>query len=327
MYLQNKIVLFKKWFFLNLKTKFKQLIYSFNKTGFSSIKNLLKFLLERDNQDNNFLYKLKIQYLKQYENALNFPKSTYDNVKYFVIFICNPRTGHTLIGSLLDAHPNIVISHETRAISNLVFSDFNSLLVNNIILSSSYKMGTDQDRFQTNYDYNIPYEYTGRYKELKIIGDKQGALTSEFLRKFPKYINEILKFYGQKLRCIHVIRNPYDSIARISFNKNFTMTDAIYFYFNNVELFHKVRKLLTEDQVIILRHEDFIDKPKESLKKLCANLGLDAPDDYLNACSSIIYKKPHSRRYEHDWKQEDLNLIERFMKMKRYSEYFKRYQF
>ena len=41
----------------------------------------------------------------------------YDGVQTFVLFIGHARSGHSLIGAILDAHPEIIISHEYNAIS------------------------------------------------------------------------------------------------------------------------------------------------------------------------------------------------------------------
>ena len=36
----------------------------------------------------------------------------YDGVKKYVLFIGHARSGHSIVGSLLDAHPEVIISHE-----------------------------------------------------------------------------------------------------------------------------------------------------------------------------------------------------------------------
>lgn len=36
------------------------------------------------------------------------------SVRTFVLFVGYPRSGHSLIGSIMDAHPNIIIAHEVR---------------------------------------------------------------------------------------------------------------------------------------------------------------------------------------------------------------------
>jgi len=40
----------------------------------------------------------------------------FDKVRTYVMFVGYPRSGHSLIGSLLDAHPNVVIAHEMDAL-------------------------------------------------------------------------------------------------------------------------------------------------------------------------------------------------------------------
>ena len=40
----------------------------------------------------------------------------FDDVRGFVIFVGQPRTGHSLVGALLDAHPNALIAHELDAL-------------------------------------------------------------------------------------------------------------------------------------------------------------------------------------------------------------------
>ena len=36
----------------------------------------------------------------------------FNNLKYFCIFIGYPRSGHSLVGSMIDAHKNAIIAHE-----------------------------------------------------------------------------------------------------------------------------------------------------------------------------------------------------------------------
>ena len=36
----------------------------------------------------------------------------FDETKYFCLFLGWSRSGHSIVGSVLDAHPNIVITHE-----------------------------------------------------------------------------------------------------------------------------------------------------------------------------------------------------------------------
>ena len=58
-----------------------------------------------------------------------------------------------------------------------------------------------------------------------------------------------------------------------------------------------------------LRHETFINSPKTYLIELCHFLGVDAPDDYLNNCASIVFKSPHKSRYEVQWRSELIEIV------------------
>ena len=42
--------------------------------------------------------------------------SQIDGVERFVLFIGHARSGHSIIGSMMDAHPNMVISHEFQVL-------------------------------------------------------------------------------------------------------------------------------------------------------------------------------------------------------------------
>jgi hypothetical protein len=43
----------------------------------------------------------------------------FSNVRTFILFVGYPRSGHSLIGSIMDAHPNVIIAHEVRLCGDL----------------------------------------------------------------------------------------------------------------------------------------------------------------------------------------------------------------
>ena len=61
------------------------------------------------------------------------------DIETYCMFIGYPRTGHSLIGSLLDAHPRIVIAHELDAV-NLFKRGFSRNQVFHLLLENSKKM-------------------------------------------------------------------------------------------------------------------------------------------------------------------------------------------
>ena len=43
-------------------------------------------------------------------------RELFDDIETYCMFIGYPRSGHSLIGSLLDAHPNAIVAHELDAL-------------------------------------------------------------------------------------------------------------------------------------------------------------------------------------------------------------------
>lgn len=64
------------------------------------------------------------------------PQDVIDNVRVFFVFLGYPRSGHTILGALMNAHPNIVISHQYNPCVNGRLSNKNHLF------NEMYKIAT-----------------------------------------------------------------------------------------------------------------------------------------------------------------------------------------
>ena len=76
-------------------------------------------------------------------------------------------------------------------------------------------------------------------------------------------------------------------------------------------------------RVLTLHSEDIIANPKVPLKKLCEFLEVTCSEDYINDCSSIIYKKPSKTRTTIVWPDVYKRKVEQAIKeipfLRRYS--------
>ena len=43
----------------------------------------------------------------------------FETIQLYCMFVGYPRSGHSLVGTLLDAHPDIVIAHELDALRHI----------------------------------------------------------------------------------------------------------------------------------------------------------------------------------------------------------------
>ena len=61
----------------------------------------------------------KDEYEKHKKESIVNPE-VWNRVEYMVFFLGHARSGTSLIGALLDAHPNIIVAHEYDAIGNWI---------------------------------------------------------------------------------------------------------------------------------------------------------------------------------------------------------------
>ncbi|KAJ7372498.1 hypothetical protein OS493_019007 [Desmophyllum pertusum] len=155
--------------------------------------------------------------------------TAYDDIDTVLLFIGYPRSRHTLVSALLDAHPNIMLSNELNLISfykkspelskNQFFDKITSL---SYFLAtrgrrSKATNGTASDYVQLGY--KVPNQWQGTFDQtLKILGDKVGWFTAALLsRETGRSTLELLEYeYHVKGKFIHVIRNPFDNIATMA---------------------------------------------------------------------------------------------------------------
>jgi hypothetical protein len=238
-------------------------------------------------------------------------KNLFDDVETFCLFIGHARSGHSLIGSLLDAHPNAIIAHELGVL-DFIGAGYSKRQIYYLLLENSEAFAR-AGRAWTGYSYQVPNQWQGRFQKLQIIGDKKGASTTQRLRDKPELLQLVQQRIGSPIKFVHIVRNPYDNISTMTRRQDasFDLERKIGSYFALCDTIATLKKQVPEADILDLRHEEFIADPKLCLSQLCHFLGLAAPNDYLEDCASIIYKTPHQSRYKLQWPSESIELIKR----------------
>ena len=151
-----------------------------------------------------------------------------NKVEKFVFFIGYPRSGHSIVGSFMDAHPHMVIAHEFMLFKKFRrSSNGNPLLQDkdylfNALYRSSVRdsmMGwRSEGRDEKNYTLSVDSPWMGKYNgHISVIGDKSGGMTAniyiEAPEEFTAHYNQLQKTVGIPIKIIHCVRNPYDMVA------------------------------------------------------------------------------------------------------------------
>jgi hypothetical protein len=226
-------------------------------------------------------------------------RKDFEQVQTYCMFIGYPRSGHSLIGSLLAAHPRIVIAHELNALK-YIQAGFSRNQLWALILRNDNAF-TSGGREWTGYKYAVPNQYQGRFETLQVIGDKFGGLSTRKLLEKPKVLDRLRETVDVETRFVHVVRNPYDNITTHAFRNEFSLEEAIERYMRLCRGVAAVKERVGSDDVLDVRHESFIEDPPETLRRLCEWLGVKADADYLEDCSSIVFDSPRKTRFDGPW--------------------------
>ncbi|KAK3732913.1 hypothetical protein QZH41_012671 [Actinostola sp. cb2023] len=271
----------------------------------------------------------------------------YDHVQSFVLFIGYPRSGHTLVSTLIDAHPNAIIANEFDLIGrweNWKPENRNKYFLFDQLYKNSRmeaEKGYRSPAGNILFNFYVPGQFQGKFQgTLKVIGAKKGGRTTRLMtkKKRMKVTDTIMKTVDVTFKFLHVVRNPYDNIAtmllrekkmRLKISKDFKFNDSealdqeILKYFNlasrNQFLAKKYGKNLLE-----IQSTELIRRPKEILKKICKFLDLTCGQKYLEDCVKIIFKEPSLTRYNVVWTNEQKRKVKQAMK--RFS-FLKRFTF
>ena len=274
--------------------------------------------------------------MEEEENKL--PQSVIDRVKTFVFFVGHARSGHSIVGSLMDGHPHMVISHEFDLFTKLSDGSlvpnksaiFNGLWRNTRRALSGFRAKSTDGK---GYTLFVDGLYQGRYIDhIDVIGDKKGDVTTYLLLTKPnKWSNalNVLRSLNVTLKVIHVIRNPYDNIATALMylkykDTNFgdikkkkliyefdsgTIKSRINGHFSYHRAIERATKTYNLDLIQIHGKELILD-PTGTLLKLCNYLGITCSNNYLEICSNKLYKNESRTRHMIKWTDEYLSMIQ-----------------
>lgn len=297
----------------------------------------------------------------EYTRRESLDQVTINEVETFLFFVGYPRSGHSIVASLVDAHPDAVIAHEFNLFPKLLQSDmmFRHLLDDRSVLYSALYQNSmrqamwgwrssDQAYGSKGYKLrlNSSSSWQGRFRRLRVIGDKSGGMTSRCYHdspdKFMHAYQELEDSVKVPIKVLHVIRNPYDMIStkllyRFSMEKrkkaNYSSLNPID---NERHLMQAIRSLENEAravselinehklEILEIHIEDLIRNTKGTMMKICNFLHLECSADFLKMCRKFVFKTPSKSRTAVVWRKESKDKVDKLIH--KYS-FFSQYSF
>jgi hypothetical protein len=232
---------------------------------------------------------------------------TFEDVRSFCMFVGYPRSGHSLLGSMIDAHPHAICSHELDAL-RLVEAGFGRRQIYSLILKNSAEFARHGRAWRFGYKYEIPGQWNGRFEKLLVIGDKKGGATSARFARNPDLLEKLRAVVGPTIRFLHVIRNPFDNIGSMV-RRGMNLSVAVEQYFSRADAVVELTRRVDQRDFLHVSHEELVASPSEVIRGVCAFLELDPIPDYVDACCRVVNTQPHKARTQTEWTQDFLRLV------------------
>lgn len=247
-------------------------------------------------------------------------RDLFAHVNRFCLFIGHGRSGSTLVGALLNAHPNVVMSNELDLLDYVKLKLTQEQLLN-LIYYMSRRAARRGSLGGGGYTYAVPNQWQGRHKEIRVIGDRRAGSTAIQLFQNPGLLTRLQEQVQLPLSFVCVVRNPFDTITT-TFKKTTRLENEkpsehlrrqIEYYFERWAPVPLVIEKLGSNNLEFVFHEALIEDPEAVLSRLCSFLEIDADEGYLSDCASIIRRDPHVTRTSIDWPEELIELVRKKM--------------
>ena len=277
----------------------------------------------------------------QPETFVPLSKEVTDGVQKFVLFAGYPGSGHSIIGSMMDAHPNMIISHEFTVLKKLLSKpEINDkLALFNALYKDSYNDVVKGWRSATNskkgYSLGTGGTWQAKFSELKVIGDKSGGQTTRYFYEHPadfnKAFHKLQKIVGVPLVVVHVVRNPYDMAATETLYRESDQYHGVklenasqanpyndpFKLMNHIKLLSKRAKAMVhmtekyDMNILEIHNSEFVLEPVATLQKICLHLELECPEDYLRECEEKQkdFRRVSKTRHSVVWTPEALAMV------------------
>ena len=192
-----------------------------------------------------------------------------------LLFVGHAHSGHSLIGALLDAHPDVCLANEVNVVK-LVHE--HQLSANQLeqVLYHAYRHN-EAGWKNSAYLYNLKEGAAqGRSEQPVVLGDKKAGGSTRIFHNHPGVLQHIIDLYGERLRFVFVERNPVDIIAAYS---HYMQQPPSEFHVNryneNLKTVAWIRSQLGEGQWLTVKQDRFVRHPYDELSRVFRFLGVN----------------------------------------------------
>jgi Sulfotransferase domain/Sulfotransferase family len=243
----------------------------------------------------------------------SFSAEELSDLRVFCLFVGYPRSGSTLVASMLNAHPDVLLGLEVDSLGFARWGANRGQLFH-AIRSSADTFAQAGGQWE-GYDYRIETPWVNGWRTLRVIGDKEAAMSAVRLARDGSLVSRLKEAVGVPVKVIHVVRNPFDNIATMYLRGRYPilrlpLSKCIDDFAAMASTIEELKVRLAPDDLLEVRHEDVVDRPVECLQRLCGFLDVESEPEYILAATRIVSPSANRSRDRLVWQTPDVHAVE-----------------
>ena len=245
-------------------------------------------------------------------NAVRRDPGFFDDVRTFGFFVGHNKSGTSMVGGLLDAHPNVIMADEIDALKYVEAGLSRDQLFYLLLKGSrsEARKGRVTARRLTPYSYAVAGQWQGKVTTPIVVGDGKSGTSTRRLGADLSLLDRLPdEMPGVAVRLIQVIRNPFDPISVMMVRGGRSFRNAVDHYFTACEVLLEIRRRVDPGALLAVRYETFVAYPQGELTTACRFLGVEPDAGYLEACARVIRREPDRSREMVVWPRRWINEV------------------
>jgi hypothetical protein len=237
----------------------------------------------------------------------------------FALVVGNARSGTTIVGSIIDAHPQMICANETTGSSHRWEGMTGAEIVAEIVENSERQYAAGRE--SSNYRYRIETD-PKLFRDILVIADKIWNPTLLLLHGDHGLLGRIEQSVGAPVSIVHCVRNPLDAIATMHRRSGASLHNRARWYFMHCEAAQALMERRDRPMYTIY-HEDILLDPDQEIHNLYEFFGLTTPSVTFRRIKSILFAEQKKTYLSVRWPRAVIGHIStyagRFEFLRRYT--------
>ena len=223
----------------------------------------------------------------------------------FCLFVGYPRSGSSLLGAIINAHPNALVSQERNSVRDVRLG-FSAAQILFLIRSKELSFKREGSRW-SGYDYSVGQGRNVSGNPIELIGDKKAGDSAYYFQQHPRLVDVVVRRLGRDVKFVHPVRNPYDAITTRALRSGSSLDEAITYFFMRCEGVEVVKSKNCD--VLDVHLEDLVSHPSLTISQLSTFLGLQPCRAWMSDAEALVFGEVQRSRHKVTWSEAQIQRV------------------